>query len=134
MESMNLYAAAPEMALLTGALFILVADTFISDERRNITYALAIATLAVVAGICGVFMSDDAVVYAFGGMYVADSMTNLLKLVSCLLTALMLVYAQGYARDRQIWKGELFTLSMFVLLGVLVMISANNLRAMYLWL
>jgi NADH-quinone oxidoreductase subunit N len=134
MESMNTYAAAPEIALLTGALFILVADTFISDERRNITYALAIATLAVVAGICGALMSDDAVVYAFGGMYVADSMTNLLKLVSCLLTALMLVYAQGYARDRQIWKGELFTLSLFVLLGVLVMISANNLLVIYLGL
>src|SRR5215467_13301168 len=134
MEPMNSAAAAPEIALLVGALVVLVADTFISDQRRNITYALSIGVLAVVAGICGTYLADEAVVYAFGGMYVADSMTYLLKLVGCLLTALMLVYAQGYSRDREIWKGELFSLSLFVLLGVLVMISANNLLVIYLGL
>jgi NADH-quinone oxidoreductase subunit N len=134
MEPMNTAAAAPEIALLVGALVVLVADTFVSDRQRNITYALAIGVLAVVAGICGSYLADETVVYAFGGMYVADSMTHLLKLVGCLLTALMLVYAQGYARDRQIWKGELFSLSLFVLLGVLVMISANNLLVIYLGL
>jgi NADH-quinone oxidoreductase subunit N len=134
MEPMHTSAAAPEIALLTGALVVLVADTFISDRQRNVTYALSIAVLAVVAGICGSLLADEAVVYAFGGMYVADSMTHLLKLVACLLTGLMLVYAQGYARDRAIWKGELFSLSLFVLLGILVMISANNLLVIYLGL
>jgi NADH-quinone oxidoreductase subunit N len=134
MEPMNLSAAAPEIALLTGALTVLVADTFISDRHRNITYAMSIGVLVVVAWICAVFLADDAVVYAFGGMYVADAMTHLLKMVACLLTGLMLVYAQGYARDRGIWKGELFSLSLFVLLGVLVMISANNLLVIYLGL
>src|SRR5262252_8972275 len=134
MESLHTSAAAPEIALLIGALVVLVADTFISDRNRNITYALAIGVLAVVAGLCSTYLADDAVVYAFGGMYVADSMTYLLKLVACLLTGLMLVYAQGYARDREIWKGELFSLALFVLLGVLVMISANNLLVIYLGL
>jgi NADH-quinone oxidoreductase subunit N len=91
MEPMHTSAAAPEIALLTGALVVLVADTFISDRQRNVTYALSIAVLAVVAGICGSLLADEAVVYAFGGMYVADSMTHLLKLVACLLTGLMLV-------------------------------------------
>jgi NADH-quinone oxidoreductase subunit N len=131
---MNLSAAAPEIALLVSALGILVADLFISDRQRNITYALAIGALVVVTAICASSLSDDVVVYAFNGMYVADAMTHLLKMVACLLTGLMLVYAQGYARDRQIWKGELFSLSMFVLLGVLVMISANNLLVIYLGL
>lgn len=134
MEPMNTFAAAPEIALLVSALGILVADTFISDRQRNITYALAIGALVVVAWICASMLADDVVVYAFGGMYVADAMTHLLKMVACLLTGLMLVYAQGYARDRDIWKGELFSLSLFVLLGVLVMISANNLLVIYLGL
>jgi NADH-quinone oxidoreductase subunit N len=134
MEPMNLSAAAPEIALLASALAILVADTFISDRQRNITYALSIGALVLVAWICSTMLADDAVVYAFGGMYVADAMTHLLKIVACLLTGLMLVYAQGYARDRDIWKGELFSLSLFVLLGVLVMISANNLLVIYLGL
>ncbi len=134
MNSMNLTAAAPEIALLASALGILVIDTFLSDARRNVTYALSIGALVVVAWICGAYLADDVVVYAFGGMYVADSMTHLLKMVAALLTGLMLVYAQGYARDRGIWKGELFSLTLFVLLGVLVMISANNLLVIYLGL
>lgn len=134
MEPMNPFAAGPEIALLVGALAVLVADVFISDRNRNVTYALSLGVLAVVAGICGSLLTDDAVVYAFGGMYVADPMTHLLKMVACLLTGLMLVYAQGYARDRDIWKGELFSLTLFVLLGVLVMISANNLLVIYLGL
>jgi NADH-quinone oxidoreductase subunit N len=134
MEPMNLSAALPEILLLGGALFILVADLFIGDRQRNVTYALALGVLALVAGVSGALLADEAVVYAFGGMYVADSMTHLLKIVACLLTALMLVYAQGYARDREIWKGELFSLTLFVLLGALVMISANNLLVIYLGL
>jgi|SRR5882672_2240744 len=134
MEPMNPLASAPEIALLAGALVVLVADTFISDRHRNITYALALGCLAIVTAICALLLSDDTVVYAFGGMYVADPMTHLLKMVACLLTGLMLVYAQGYARDREIWKGELFSLALFVLLGVLVMISANNLLVIYLGL
>jgi len=134
MEAMNISAASPEIVLLVGALVVLVADLFVSDRARNVTYALSLGVLAVVAAICGSLLADDAVVYAFGGMYVADSMTHLLKVVACLLTGLMLVYAQGYARDREIWKGELFSLSLFVLLGVQVMISANNLLVIYLGL
>src|SRR5215467_12774493 len=134
MEPMNSAAAAPEIVLLVGALVVLVVDLFVTDRNRNVTYALALGVLAAVAAICGSLLADEAVVYAFGGMYVADSMTHLLKIVACLLTGLMLVYAQGYARDREIWKGELFSLSLFVLLGVLVMISANNLLVIYLGL
>ncbi|HEU0204856.1 MAG TPA: NADH-quinone oxidoreductase subunit NuoN, partial [Burkholderiaceae bacterium] len=35
---------------------------------------------------------------------------------------------------RQMWKGELFTLGLFALLGIMIMISANNLLLIYLGL
>ena len=73
-------------------------------------------------------------IYAFGDMYVADLMAHVLKLFAVVTTALMLVYAQGYARARGLWKGELFTLSLFALLGTFVMISGNNLLVIYLGL
>ncbi|HXF47690.1 MAG TPA: NADH-quinone oxidoreductase subunit NuoN [Burkholderiaceae bacterium] len=134
MDSLNVYAAAPELALLVAACVVLVADLFVSDARRNVTYALTLGALALVAVICASFLTSDLVAYAFGNMYVTDPMANLLKMFACLATGLMLVYAQGYARDRGIWKGELFSLSLFALLGILVMISANNLLVIYLGL
>ena len=134
MNDLNLYAAAPEIFLLAAACAVLVADLFVSDARRNLTYALTLAVLAAAGGICWYFLDRDVVQYAFGGMYVTDPLANLLKLFAALGAGLMLVYAQGYARDRGIWKGEIFTLTLFVLLGVFVMVSANNLLVVYLGL
>ena len=45
-----------------------------------------------------------------------------------------LVYARPYAAERDMLKGELFTLSMFSLLGICVMLSANNFLVIYLGL
>jgi NADH-quinone oxidoreductase subunit N len=134
MDKLNLFAAAPEIFLLVAACTVLVVDLFVSDARRNVTYALTLASLTGAAVICWFFLDHDLVQYAFGGMYVTDPMANLLKLFATLGVGLMLVYAQGYARDRGIWKGEIFTLTLFVLLGVFVMISANNLLVVYLGL
>lgn len=134
MNAMNLSAAAPEALLLVLALAVLGIDLFVSDARRNFTYVLSLVSITATAAVCWWFLDNDVVQYAFGGLYITDPMSNLLKLFACLSVALMLVYGQGYARDRSLWKGELFSLSLFVLLGILLMISANNLLVIYLGL
>ncbi len=134
MDDMNLFAAAPEIALAVAAMLILVVGLFVGEERRNVSYALSLATLVFVASLSGLLLSQDAVVYAFGGLYVADPMAAVLKMFAALTTGLVLVYGQGYARDRGMWHGEFFVLTLFVLLGVMVMISANNLLTVYLGL
>ncbi len=134
MESLNTWTAAPEIVLLAGALAVLAIDLFVSDARRNVTYVLALAVLGATAAACAALLAGDTVAYAFGRMYVADPMAHVLKLASIVCAALMLVYAQGYARDREIWKGELFSLSLFALLGIFVMISAANMLVLYLGL
>ncbi|HUN91660.1 MAG TPA: NADH-quinone oxidoreductase subunit NuoN [Burkholderiaceae bacterium] len=134
MDQLNLNAVVPELTLLVGAGIVMVADLFTPDERRNRTYLLSLAVLAVVAVECWSALAGDVVGYAFNGMYVTDPMANVLKLASCIATGVTLVYAQGYARDRGLWRGELFTLALFVLLGIQVMISANHMLVIYLGL
>jgi NADH-quinone oxidoreductase subunit N len=134
MDQLNLSAATAEITLLAAAGVVMVGDLFVSNARRNVTYALTLAALVLVAAICARFLGADVVQYALHGMYVTDPMANVLKLFATLCTALMLVYAQGYARDRGIWQGEIFSLALFVLLGIFVMISANNLLTIYLGL
>ncbi len=134
MNELNLYAAAPEIFLLTATCALLLIDLFVADARRNLSYLLTLVVLAATGAIVWFFLANELVLYAFGGMYVSDPMANLLKLFATVGVALMLVYAQGYARERGLWQGELFTLSLFALLGVFVMISANNLLVIYLGL
>ena len=134
MQPLNTLAALPEIVLLVAACGLLVGDLFVPDARRNVTYVATLIILTLVGAICWVFLSAGVVTYAFGGMYVTDPMASLLKLVAVVAVALVLVYSQSYARDRSIWKGELFTLSLFALLGIMLMISANNLLVIYLGL
>jgi NADH-quinone oxidoreductase subunit N len=61
-------------------------------------------------------------------------MSDVLKLGSYLSVSLMLFYRRDYMRDRGLFKGEFFSLTLFSLLGVMVMISANHLLTLYLGL
>ncbi|SPJ17569.1 NADH-quinone oxidoreductase subunit N [Burkholderiales bacterium] len=134
MEQFNFPAILPEAILLGCACFILVADLFLADRQRHGTYVLSLLSLAAVAAAACVPLSAGSVQYAFGGMYLTDPMTAVLKLTAILATALTLLYAQAYARTRAMWRGEFFSLSMFALLGIMTMISANNLLVIYLGL
>ena len=83
MANTNLHAALPEVVLL-------VAASVIEEVAR-----LSMLALVVVAGAIWLSPAHDGVIYAFGGMYVADLMTGTLKLFAVLAVGFMLVYAQG---------------------------------------
>ena len=134
MSSLGLVVALPEMVLLAAASIVLVVDLFVSDERRNVTYGLTMLTLLLVGVAVCVSLARNEVVVGFGGMYIADPMGHVLKLFAIFCSGFMLICAQSYARARGIWKGELFSLTLFTLLGIMLMISANNLLVIYLGL
>jgi NADH-quinone oxidoreductase subunit N len=134
MSKLNVLAVLPETVLLAAGCAVLVADLFVSERRRNLSYSLSLTALAAAALGCWKLLDGQAVQYAFGGMFVSDPMAQVLKLFACLATGFALVYAQNYARSRAIWRGELFSLALFTLLGVMTMISANNLLLIYLGL
>ncbi|MBS1155428.1 MAG: NADH-quinone oxidoreductase subunit [Proteobacteria bacterium] len=128
--TLNPWIAAPEIFLLCAALFILLADLFISEENRQISYGL---TLAALAGTALVMVQtwQPFARYGFSNMFVADALAQLAKFGMLLGVALVLIYGRGYALARGIFRGELFTLSLFALLGMMVMASATNFVTLY---
>jgi len=130
LASLNLVAALPEIWLLCATSAILLLDLFVKDEQRDITYALSLLTLlgSAVLTVHGYSTNPRP---AFSGMFVADAMSDILKLGMDAAVALMLVYSRGYAAARKLYRGELFTLSLFALLGMMVMVSATNLLTLY---
>lgn len=134
MNAMNWIAVYPEIMLLAMACAIALIDLFDTSERRGIGFALSIGTLAVVALMHLTLLQQGETVYAMQQMVVADPLGHLLASFACVAAAVTLVYARPYAADRGILKGELYTLSLFALLGILVMISANNFLVVYLGL
>ncbi len=134
-DNLSWVTAYPEMLLLVMACVIALVDLGVKTPTRGVTYALSLLTLAAVAVLQGLYASTGATVYSFGNMVVSDPMGNWLKCFAAIAMMATLVYGRPYAADREMLRGgELFTLSLFSLLGMFVMISGNNFLVLYLGL
>ncbi|HYG55889.1 MAG TPA: NADH-quinone oxidoreductase subunit NuoN [Burkholderiales bacterium] len=126
--------ALPEAILLIGACAVMLADVRARD--RVVAYWLAQATLlaCLVATLFVVWASAGARYYIFNGLFVADLMSHLLKLVSYFAVSVALLYSRQYLHDRGLLRGEFITLLLFSLLGMMILVSANNFITVFLGL
>jgi NADH-quinone oxidoreductase subunit N len=134
-DTLSWISVYPEIILLLMGCVVALADLYVKSPRRTATYVLSLLTLAVVAGLQANYASAGATVYGFGNMVVSDPMGNWLKCFATLAVMVTLVYGRPYAAERDMLRGgELFSLSLFALLGMFVMISANNFLVLYMGL
>jgi NADH-quinone oxidoreductase subunit N len=131
-ENLNLLPATPEIFVLMMVCAILVIDLFLDQARRHWSYALTLLTLAAAAAIT--LSGGPETRHAFNGMFVEDQMARVLKAFICLCVAAMLVYSRAFARDRGLFRGEFFALSLFATLGMMVMVSGSHFLTLYLGL
>ena len=134
-DNISWLAIYPEIVLLVMGCVIALVDLGIHSTRRTGTYVLTMLTMAVVAVLQAMYASSGSTFYAFGNMVVSDAMGNWLKCFATVAMMVTLVYGRPYAGDRGMLRGgEFFTLSMFALLGMFIMISGNNFLVIYLGL
>lgn len=134
-DKLSWVAAYPEILLLTMACVIALVDLGVKTPLRGATYGLTLLTLAVIALLQGMAAASGNMVVGFGGMIVSDPMGNWLKCFASIAMMVTLVYGRGYSGQRDMLRGgELFTLGMFALLGMFVMISGHNFLVIYLGL
>ncbi len=134
-DKLSWISVYPEIILLVMGCIIAIADLSVTSPRRTGTYLLTLVSLAAVAALQVSYASSGVTVYGFGDMVVSDQMGNWLKVFATLAVMVTLVYSRPYAADRDMMRGgELFSLSVFSLLGMFVMISGNNFLVIYLGL
>jgi len=129
--------AAPEILVLIMACVIMVTDTFLGKERRGIIYLLAMLTVIFAAIITlrhDPLIEGNPVVTAFNDSFIRDAMADTLKLFAYGIMALVFTYSKFYLRSYDLFRSDFFTLSLFALLGVMLLISANSLIMVYLGL
>ena len=133
LESLNYLIALPEIFLLGMACLVLIVDVFISDAKRDFSYYLA--QLALLGTFLLVMNGQgDGREVAFNGMFVQDALSLVLKSFILALSFAAFVYSRDYLKDRNIFKGEYYVLGLFAVLGMMLMVSANNLLMIYLGL
>ena len=125
----------PEIVLLAMACVIALVDLYVTSPRRTATYVLTLLTLGVVAVLQALYATGGQTMYGFGGMTVSDPMSNWLKCFASVAMMVTLVYGRPYSADRGMMRGgEVFTLGMFSLLGMFIMISGSNFLVIYMGL
>lgn len=130
---MNIALATPEIFLLAAACFVLLLDVFISDNYRVVSYISAIGALMATLFLVVASYGGDKTL-AFNNMFVLDNMAIVLKASVLMVVIAAFVYSRTYLLERNIFKGEYYTLGLFSTLGMMVMISANTMLVLYLGL
>ncbi|CAN5521880.1 NADH-quinone oxidoreductase subunit NuoN [soil metagenome] len=134
-DKLSWIAVYPELVLLAMACLIALVDLGVKTPRRTLTYALTLLTLGAVAVMEASYALDAQTFYGFGNMVVVDPMGSWLKCFSSIALMITVVYGRPYAADRDMLRGgEFFTLSLFALLGMFVMISGHNFLVLYMGL
>ncbi|MCZ8015727.1 MAG: NADH-quinone oxidoreductase subunit NuoN [Limnobacter sp.] len=131
-DQMNLSLAIPEIALALFACVFLIADSVTKGRILPILHNIVVLFCIGLGVYCLAQVPTEDTGLAFSNMYIADSMALALKGFSALAIAFTLIVGANYAKDRDMFKGELHALVLFTLLGQMIMISANNLLLVYL--
>ena len=131
---MNWPVVYPELWLLVAGCGVLLIDLFTSDPERGPAYWCTQVAIAVFVAIQLGDYNAGTTAYGMSGMVVVDPMGRLLGGFAGLSVMLTLAYARPTLASRDMQKGEFYMLTLFVLLGISVMCSANNFLVVYLGL
>ena len=127
-EPLNLEAALPELTLAVGAMALLMLGVFIKRERGELILWLSVLLLA----LAGVFVAGgEGTTTLFNGSFIVDPYARMMKLLVLAGAAIALVMSVEYWRDAGGVRFEFPILILFASTGMLMMISANDLIALY---
>jgi len=131
-ELPNLLPAIPEMFLAAAALALLMFGAFRGDRSTRLVGQLAVLVLACTAAL--VWRMGDGRVVTFNGLFVLDDFAVYAKTLILLGSAVTLFMSLFYLYKERMARFEFPVMILFATLGMMMMVSANDLMALYLGL
>ncbi len=127
----HLITLAPEMTVAVLAMVLLLVDVFITKGSRVTAYLAVVTTILAASATWCVHGSEPLT--AFYGYFVLDPFATYSKMLIYAGTALAILLSIEYMKD-EANMGEYYILMLFAMLGMMLMVSANNFIIMYLGL
>ncbi|WP_332714595.1 NADH-quinone oxidoreductase subunit NuoN [Pelagibacterium mangrovi] len=124
----SLAPAYPEMLLAVGALVMLLVGVFSKKENSTVITGISIGLLLAVA-IMIVFRSTEGVIFAGG--FINDGFARFMKVLVIAGSAFALILSVSTAVDNGLNKFEYPVLVLLATLGMMMMVSANDLMSLY---
>ncbi len=121
----------PELILTIGAFAILMAGVFMKKQVSASLVGVTIGLLVAVAALILVFPSDGVIL---NGGFIQDSFARYMKVLVLAGSAFALVLSLSSANENALDKFEYPVLILFATIGMMIMISANDLMSLYIGL
>jgi len=127
----SLSLTMPELLLAAGAMVLLMVGVFSGERSSTMVNGLAIALLI---GACGwmLLIGDNG--EAFNGAFIQDPFARFMKVLTIIGAVVTLGMSVGLAEQEKFDKFEFPVLIVLSTLGMLLMISANNMISLYMGL
>ena len=131
MENLNL--VLPEIFISLSIMFLLVLGVFKKDSSK-ITFNISLLVLLIASIITLNETFSINRVTLFNNSVVIDHMSSLMKIITLIGAFLVLVISSAYLKSFKIFKIEYPVLILSSVLGMMVMISSNDLMVFYMGL
>lgn len=120
----------PEVTLVLGALILLMIGAFIKQKNSIFMTFATLAILTLAAGL--LILQGDKGGLLFSDSFVMDAFARVMKIVTLVAAFVAVFMAYDYMARARLWKYEFSVLILLATAGMMLMISANDLVALYL--
>ena len=125
------HALAPELTLLAVGTLVTVADIALDDKAKRVMPTLTgVGLLATLVPIL-TLAADGAERSMFGGAYVVDDFSLVLKALFILVGYVVVLMSVDYVREGDYYENEYYTLLLTSLLGMIMMASSRDLVSVF---
>ncbi|WP_310619775.1 NADH-quinone oxidoreductase subunit NuoN [Flexibacterium corallicola] len=125
----DLMPLLPELFLACGALFLLMLGAFGGEQKTPVVTGICVALFAV-AGLMLIMSPNFG--EAFNGAFIQDRFSQFLKILVLIGSGFAIAMSVAYARSQNFDRFEYPVLIVLATIGMMLMLSAGDLIAMYL--
>ena len=127
----SLAPLAVELLLAVGAMVLLMFGAFTGERSAPTITGIAVALLAVAVLMLAVMDNNGP---TFDGAFIMDPFARFMKILTLIGSGVAIAMSVGYARAEKFERFEYPILIILATLGMLLMISANDMISLYLGL
>jgi len=132
LKSADAVAAIPEIILAVSAMALLMLGAFREKESSDLVNSLSLLALAVAGGV--LILTSGPTQTSFDGVFVVDTFARFMKILVLFGSAAAIVLSVQFMKNARIAQFEYPVLILLATLGMMMMVSANGLIALYMGL
>lgn len=125
----DLVPALPELWLAVAGMALLLFGVFNGNRLTGMVTWLTVGALAI-AGVL-VITGPEGTILTFNDLFVVDGFARMMKILVLIGAGLSLIMSLEYLEREQMWRFEYPVLILFATLGMMLMLSANDLMSLY---